>query len=108
MELHHAKAAVIVWAHTVGIFDKGTPQKQVQKTFEEVQELITELNAPEPNMQRVTDELGDVYVTLEILTTQLGLTQAECLNAVLPKLQSRIKHGEMIDGTFVKNVKANQ
>jgi len=56
---------IISWAidrNIVGPTGQGTPEAQIEKTFEEVQEVKDAI--AEINIENLCEEIGDVYVTL--------------------------------------------
>ena len=103
---------VRLWAHEKGIFDKSNVSRQLEKTREEVEELIDangalgrwacvvsnkEFHAARDNVRL---ELGDVLVTLVIAAEMLSMDLEECLEAAYNKISKR--KGEMRNGVFVK------
>lgn len=122
-DLNTLKDCVERWAKDKGIWG-GQFIPQFSKFQEEVQELSDELidmtsivaKSEKGGMMQVTysyeskeeidhdamqKELGDVLVTLIILTSKLDTTVEECLGKAYDKIAKRT--GRVIDGTFVKS-----
>jgi NTP pyrophosphatase (non-canonical NTP hydrolase) len=53
------------------------------------------------NETEIKDGIGDSFVTLIILSKQLGLSPTECLEAAWNEIKDRT--GKTVDGVFVKN-----
>lgn len=85
------------WARERGL-DKASPAKQFLKVVEEVGE-VAEALAKSQN-EKVCDAIGDVVVTLIILSMQLGVNLEECLRVAYDEIKDR--QGEMVNGVFVK------
>lgn len=109
--------AVISWAHDRNIVYGSTPEKQLDKTSEEFNELQRALSVftylrnkrdpsqPAGNDERIAyalvkDGIGDVLVTLIIAAHQCGLTVDECLLAAWDEIKNR--KGRLVNGLFVK------
>ena len=115
-DLNTLKDCVERWAKDKGIWG-GDFIPQFDKFREEVDELSEELVIVEPlngtyDPKRVSareeidhdamqKELGDVLVTLIILTSKLDTTVEECLGKAYDKIAKRT--GRVINGTFVKS-----
>jgi NTP pyrophosphatase (non-canonical NTP hydrolase) len=93
------EALVIAWAHQKGIFEKGTPNAQCDKTFEEVEELAEAIE--NNNRAEVIDALGDILVTIIIQAEMQGLKLTDCLESAYNVISKRT--GKMVDGQFVKD-----
>lgn len=76
-------------------------QLQTCKVMEELGELCSELTRGRTNSDAVVDALGDVYVTIIILSDILGYDIRECLEVAWEQIKDR--KGETIDGSFVKD-----
>lgn len=85
------------WAIERGV-DKAKPEKQFLKVIEEVGELAEGMAKGRP--EQVKDSIGDVYVTLVILSMQLGHDIEDCIKIAYDEIKSR--KGEMVNGVFVK------
>ena len=99
------------WAEDRNLILGSTPLKQVNKTSEEVNELVAALGAIEwtcstkelgtPLHDLAADAIGDVAVTLIIIAKQLGLKFEDCLDQAYDEIKDR--RGKMIGGVFVKD-----
>ncbi len=86
------------WAIDRGI-DKASPEKQFLKVIEEVGELAEGM--AKNREEQIKDSIGDVYVTLVILSMQLGYNIEDCINAAYDEIKDR--KGKTVNGIFVKN-----
>lgn len=93
------EALVIDWASQKGILDKGTPNAQCDKTFEEVEELAEGIE--NNDRAEIIDALGDILVTIIIQAEMQGLKLTDCLESAYNVISKRT--GVMKDGTFVKD-----
>lgn len=93
------EALVIAWAEQKEILKKGTHLAQVQKTFEEVDELESAIR--DENREEIIDALGDILVTIIIQAEMQGLKLTECLESAYNVIAKR--KGKMINGTFLKD-----
>ena len=92
---------VLVWAEEKGILVKGNAPKQMIKVMEEVGETAGALL--KDKKEEIKDGLGDSFVTLIILSKQLGFTPSECLESAWNEIKDRT--GKTVDGVFVKDEK---
>lgn len=99
MKYNELEALVISWAEQKGIFAKGNPEAQFDKTFEEVIELSAAIY--ENNKEEIIDALGDILVTIIIQAEMQGLKLEDCLLSAYNVISKRT--GKMIDGQFVKD-----
>jgi NTP pyrophosphatase (non-canonical NTP hydrolase) len=90
---------VTQWAHDKGILVPDNAPKQMLKVLEEVGETAGALLKSKD--EEIKDGIGDSFVTLIILSKQLGLEPAECLEAAWNEIKDRT--GKTVDGVFVKN-----
>lgn len=90
--------AVVTWAHERGIFDAGDPKAQFLKTVSEIGELAD--NIAKGRFGACRDDIGDIVVTLIILSKMLGTDVTECLVEAYDEIRGR--QGRMVDGVFVK------
>jgi len=81
------------------ILKKENAHKQLLKVLEEVGETAGALLKSKD--EEVKDGIGDSFVTLIILSKQLGLEPAECLEAAWNEIKDRT--GKTVGGVFVKN-----
>jgi NTP pyrophosphatase (non-canonical NTP hydrolase) len=109
------EALVISWASEKGILTNGTPIAQLDKTFEEVEELEEALQAQAMGLSEFTnakdkivntkeeiiDALGDILVTIIIQAEMQGLKLTDCLETAYNVISKRT--GVMKDGQFLKN-----
>jgi NTP pyrophosphatase (non-canonical NTP hydrolase) len=100
------------WAVDRNLIKGSTPLKQVNKTSEELNELVAALGAIEwatqPDghvppflMNNAADAIGDVTVTLIIIAKQLGLDFETCLDMAYEEIKDR--KGKMVNGVFLKD-----
>jgi NTP pyrophosphatase (non-canonical NTP hydrolase) len=103
---------VIKWAKDRNIFEKSNPIKQISKTQEELDETIEALKSlqllsePENEIARseamveVKDGIGDMVVTIILLSEMVGVKMEDCLKAAYNEIKDR--KGKMVNGLFVK------
>ena len=108
---------VISWGIDKDLIEKENSDKQFMKFIEEVFEFKCEMDKvarleaiSEPNEYEVNKhkrklrdmklEMGDILVTLIILSAQLDIDLTECLEMAYEKISKR--KGKTIDGLFVK------
>lgn len=106
MNFEELKTKVEEWAEDKDLLHEENADKQFMKFIEEVFEFKSEmdfvdwkLNYKEPT-QDLKLELGDVMVTLIVLSKQLNVDIVDCLNMAYEKISKR--KGKTINGTFVK------
>jgi NTP pyrophosphatase (non-canonical NTP hydrolase) len=92
-------ALVIAWAHQKRIFEKGNPNAQCDKTFEEVEELAEGIE--NNDREEIIDALGDILVTIIIQAEMQGLDLVECLESAYNVISQRT--GKMVNGQFLKD-----
>ena len=88
------------WASDKGILLPENSNKQMLKVVEEVGEVAGALSKALPKSE-VQSEIGDCFVTLIILSHQLGMEPSECLRTAYDKIKNR--KGSVKNGVFVKN-----
>jgi NTP pyrophosphatase (non-canonical NTP hydrolase) len=98
MKYNELEALVIAWAEQKGIFEKGNPVAQCDKTLEEVYELHDAIK--NNDRDEIIDALGDILVTIIIQAEMQGLSLEECLLSAYNVISKR--KGQMINGQFVK------
>lgn len=98
MKYNELEALVIAWAEQKGIFEKGNPEAQCDKTLEEVYELHDAIK--NNDRDEIIDALGDILVTIIIQAEMQGLSLEECLLSAYNVISKR--KGTMINGQFVK------
>lgn len=90
--------AVEEWSKNKGL-DKADSKAQFTKVVEEVGEVASAL--ARGNKELLEDGIGDVIVTLIILSQQNGMSIETCLDTAYNEIKGRT--GKMINGTFVKS-----
>jgi NTP pyrophosphatase (non-canonical NTP hydrolase) len=99
MKYNELEALVIAWAEQKGIFEKGNPEAQCDKTLEEVYELHHAIK--NNDRDEIIDALGDILVTIIIQAEMQGLSLEECLLSAYNVISKRT--GKIINGQFVKD-----
>lgn len=90
---------VILWASSRGLINRENAPKQMLKVVEEIGEVASAI-AKNDN-DAVIDGIGDSFVTLIILSRQLGFDPAYCLEKAWNEIKDR--KGKTINGVFIKN-----
>ena len=98
MKYNELEALVIAWAEQKGIFEKGNPGAQCDKTLEEVYELHDAIK--NNDRDEIIDALGDILVTIIIQAEMQGLSLEDCLLSAYNVISKR--KGTMIAGQFVR------
>ena len=91
---------VIQWGEDRNLIKGSTPERQVKKTQEELDELKEAIG--EENGEAIIDGIGDVAVTLILIAAQFGFRFEDCIAAAYEEIKDR--KGRVIDGLFVKEV----
>ena len=91
--------AVEKWAAEKNLLDKKNSFQQFAKVVEEVGEIAAALCKKRPKRE-LQDSIGDVIVTLIILSRQNGLTLESCLQEAYYEIANR--RGKTVDGVFIK------
>jgi len=99
MDFEELITRVTGWAIDKGILVEGNARNQMLKVVEEVGELSGALL--KNDMPGVIDGIGDAFVTLIILSKQLGLSPTACLQIAWSEIKDRT--GETKNGIFIKN-----
>ena len=86
------------WAIEKGIDKPENAPKQMLKVMEEVGETAGALLKGKED--EIKDGIGDSFVTLIILSMQLGLHPSECLDAAWNEIKDR--KGKTKNGVFIK------
>lgn len=86
------------WGRKRSILSGSTPNGQFAKTLEEVGELADALK--NQNDEEIVDAIGDITVTLILLSRLCGTNFSNCLHAAYDQIKDR--KGRLIDGQFVK------
>jgi NTP pyrophosphatase (non-canonical NTP hydrolase) len=93
---------VTQWADDKNILKPENAPKQLMKVMEELGETAGAI-AKNKNTAEIMDGIGDTFVTLIILSKQLGLNPTECLEAAWDEIKNR--QGKTINGVFIKEEK---
>jgi len=99
MDFEELISRVSGWADAKGILVKDNARNQMLKVLEEVGETAGALL--KDDKAGVIDGIGDAFVTLIILSKQLGLHPTECLQAAWDEIKDRT--GKTENGIFIKN-----
>lgn len=89
---------IVEWALVRGITDPENAPKQMLKVMEEVGELASAV--AKKNEDATIDAIGDVLVTIIILSYQLELNPWECMETAYEEIKNR--KGKTIGGVFIK------
>jgi NTP pyrophosphatase (non-canonical NTP hydrolase) len=90
---------VIQWAFEKGLLTNGNVHAQLCKVVEELGELSSAILKNKD--EEIIDALGDVQVTLIILSTMLGKDYSKCLDEAYAVIAKR--SGKMVNGSFIKD-----
>jgi hypothetical protein len=110
MEYKQLEEKVIQWGADKGILEKSNPIRQLQKTQEELNETMQALvqfadaktdKAKQDALDEVIDGIGDMLVTIILLSKIVGVETVPCLESAYNVISKR--SGVMRDGFFVKN-----
>ena len=97
----HREQDIINWGvarNLIGPTGEGTMERQLEKTYEEVEEL--ECAIDDNDKSAAKDAIGDIYVTLVMQAQLWGLSMTECVDAAWDQIKDR--KGRMVNGVFVK------
>lgn len=90
---------VLGWANSKNLLVKGNEVNQIRKVEEEVQEIKEAIASGRTD--HIRDEIGDGFVTLIILSYQVGMSPEECLSKAYDKIKNRT--GKTVNGLFIKD-----
>lgn len=90
---------VTTWANQRNLIHRDNAVRQALKVVEEVGETAGALL--KNNEEDLVDGLGDSFVTLIILTEQLGYSPQYVLGKAYEVIQNRT--GKTVNGTFIKD-----
>ena len=90
-------ADVLKWAADRGLL-QNDPRVQCLKTVSEIGELAD--NIAKGRHQAAKDDIGDILVTLIILSAQIGTDLDECLAIAWDEIKDR--KGATVNGIFIK------
>ena len=112
MKYEQLQEKVIQWANDRNIFENSNAIKQISKTQEELDETLEALKKLDTYkdadniiirseiIDEVVDGIGDMLVTIILLSKMVRLDSVDCLAAAYDEIKNR--KGKMIDGLFVK------
>lgn len=98
MNFEELQELVINWAYERNIIDVKKTPKQFMKVTEELGELAEGIN--KDNQGQIKDSLGDILVTLIILSKDLDVDLLDCLRGAYDVIKDRT--GKTVNGVFVK------
>jgi NTP pyrophosphatase (non-canonical NTP hydrolase) len=98
LNLTELEALTIDWAIQKGIAKPDNAIKQALKMAEEAGEVCGAIL--KEDKEGIRGEIGDVLVTLAILSHQSGLSLSDCFNEAYNKISRR--KGETQNGIFIK------
>lgn len=90
--------AVLDWADERDLLE-ANPNRQFLKVVEELGELASAMAKNE--RENEIDAMGDLFVTLIILSRQINLTPVKCLEVAYNMIADR--KGKTVDGVFIKD-----
>lgn len=88
-----------IWAQYRNLLEKENVKSQMLKVVEEIGETARAIN--KGDMLETVDGIGDSFVTLIILSYQLGLSPQLCLSEAYQVIANR--KGKTVNGTFIKD-----
>lgn len=86
------------WALARNLIEGSSPDRQLIKLEEEMQELAEAIAAD--SREEYIDAIGDCIVVLTIMAAQRGIYVEDCIAAAWDEIKDR--KGRMVDGIFVK------
>lgn len=98
MTFESLQDAIIQWGYVRNIISPKNTPKQFMKVTEELGELAEGIN--KNNQGQIKDSLGDILVTLIILSRDLNVDLLDCLRGAYNVIKDR--KGKTINGVFVK------
>lgn len=98
MTFENLHDAVIQWGYVRNIISTKNTHKQFMKVTEELGELAEGIN--KDNQGQIKDSLGDILVTLIILSKDLDVDLLDCLRGAYGVIKDRT--GKTVNGVFVK------
>ena len=90
--------AVLEWADDRDLLE-ANPNRQFLKVVEELGELASAMAKNE--RENEIDAMGDLFVTLIILSRQINLNPVKCLEVAYNMIADR--KGKTVDGVFIKD-----
>ena len=98
MTFESLQDAIIQWGYVRNIVSPKNTTKQFMKVTEELGELAEGIN--KNNQGQIKDSLGDILVTLIILSKDLDVDLLDCLRGAYDVIKDRT--GRTVNGVFVK------
>lgn len=98
MSFDELQKVIIKWATDRNIINSKNIGRQFMKVSEELGELAEGIN--KDNQGQIKDSLGDILVTLIILSRDLDVDLLDCLRGAYDVIKDRT--GKTINGVFVK------
>lgn len=98
MTFEKLEELILEWAEPKGLLKRENTKSQMIKVFEETAEIGTAIL--KDDLEGKADGIGDAFVTLIILSSQLGLDPVECLEIAYNEIKNR--KGKTVNGTFIK------
>ena len=98
MTFESLQDAIIQWGYVRNIISPKNTPKQFIKVTEELGELAEGIN--KDNQGQIKDSLGDILVTLIILSKDLDVDLLDCLKGAYGVIKDRT--GKTVNGVFVK------
>lgn len=98
MTFENLHDAVVRWGYVRNIINVKNTHKQFMKVTEELGELAEEIN--KDNQGQIKDSLGDILVTLIILSKDSDVDLLDCLRGAYDVIKDRT--GKTVNGVFVK------
>lgn len=89
---------ILSWGEDKGILGNSDPKSQFLKCAEEVGELASAISGGD--IEDCMDAIGDVYVTLTMVASLLGVDMESCIDIAYREISGRT--GNMVDGVFVR------
>ena len=98
MTFESLQDAIVQWGYVRNIISPKNTPKQFMKVTEELGELSEGIN--KDNQGQIKDSLGDILVTLIILSRDLDVDLLDCLRGAYDVIKDRT--GKTVNGVFVK------
>lgn len=98
MTFESLQDVIIQWGYARNIVSPKNTHKQFIKVTEELGELAEGIN--KDNQGQIKDSLGDILVTLIILSKDLDVDLLDCLKGAYGVIKDRT--GKTVNGVFVK------
>jgi NTP pyrophosphatase (non-canonical NTP hydrolase) len=98
-DLQQLAAWVANWAERKGLLDRQHAERQMLKVVEELGELASAM--AKGKNDELVDAIGDTFVTLIILSRQLGYLPEFALETAWNEIKGRT--GKTVNGVFIKD-----